>query len=162
GEAGQRLAIMAEGEKLGRGSIAGVRDAGGVAPLPNAYIHLAGLLTDRARCLGDAAQRAAPLREARDSLAAARDPCGDSYARACLELEWAWYYRTTGPAASAENHLTSARLHAHACGNASIKGVGSALGTHLRGPTGGDRWEVVLPPGTRIEMAVFALDWRGR
>jgi hypothetical protein len=162
GEAGQRLAIMAEGEKLVRDSIAGFRDAGVVAALPNAYLHLAGLLTDRARCLTDAAQREGPLREARDSLAAAEDLLWDSYERAYLELEWAWYYRTTGPAASAENHLTSAQLHAHACGNASIKGVGSALGTHLSGPTGGDRWEVVLPPGNRIEMAIFALDWRGR
>ena len=32
----------------------------------------------------------------------------------------------------------------------------------LRGPTGDYRWEVVLPPGERINMPVFALDWRGR
>jgi hypothetical protein len=162
-DAARRRELLAGGAKLVRESVTAFRDAGVLPPLPNAYLYLAGLLTDTARALDDARAREAPLREARESLRAAEDLLWDSYERAYLELEWAWYYRTTGPAASAENHLTSARLHAQACGNRSIEAdVGTSLGTHLRGPAGTDRWDVVLPPGTKLEMPIFALDWRGR
>ena len=159
----RRLALLTEGEAWVSKSIEEFREAGVLPPLPNAHLHLAGLLTDHARSLDDHGAQDAVLRKACKELHAAEDLLWDSYERAYLELEWAWYYRTTGPASSAENHLTSARLHALACGNRSIEtDVGTALGTHLRGPAGGDRWDVVLPPGTRLEMAVLALDWRGR
>ncbi len=159
----RRRALLTEGEAWLRRSIADFREAGILPPLPTAHLHLAGLLTDHARSLDDVHAQEALLREARAALGAVEELLWDSYERAYLELEWAWYYRAAGPAASAANYLTSARLHAQACGNRSIEtDVGTSLGTHLRGPTGSDRWEVVLPPGSRLEMAVFALDWRGR
>ncbi|HEX5270111.1 MAG TPA: phosphotransferase, partial [Gemmataceae bacterium] len=163
GEGERRRALLAEGADGVRLGIAIFREAGVLPPLALANLYLAGLLTDHARALPDPRAQEAPLREAREALSAAEESLWDSYDRAYLELEWAWYYRTTGPAASAENHLTSARLHARACGNHNIEtDVGSALGTHLCGPAGDDRWDVVLPPGTRLEMTVFARDWRGR
>ena len=131
--------------------------------LPNAEIHLAGLLIDHARLVDGNPQRDLLLLDAEQILRAADNHVADTYERPYLALEWAWYCRVAGRPAEAENHIASARRFATAAGNRSIQvNVESSMGVHLRGPTGKDRWEVMLPPGEQLDIPVFAVDWCGR
>jgi hypothetical protein len=159
----ERLQVLARGAGWLRRSIAEFQDVGHREPLPNAEIYLAGLLIDQARLPEADAARDALLDGAREELEKAGAHVWDTYERAYLEVEWAWYYQTAGQLARAENHIASARHHANACGNESIQVRAEAsMGVHLRGPTDKDRWDVVLPPGARLDIPVFARDWRGR
>jgi hypothetical protein len=163
-DGGRAVRLLAEGEGSVRQAIAGFQEGRDRVALPNAEIHLAGLLTDHARLLKeDDPERDKLLDEARSTLERADGDTWDSYERAYLELEWAWYHLARGQAAEAENHIASARHQADFCGNHAIQAsAGASMRVHLRGPTGQDRWEVLLPPGERLDIPVFALDWRGR
>ena len=168
-----RVALLAAGEESLRACIKGLVAAHRLGPLPNAEIHLAGLLTDRARLTPEGPERVKRLAEAGETLRKAETDIWDTYERAYLELEWAWYYRTlseggeegprTGARREAEMHLASARHHASACGNESVRQRADArMGVRLRGPTDQDRWDVILPPGEEMVVPVFARDWRDR
>jgi hypothetical protein len=162
-EAAARLALLARGERLVRKAIATFRAARFRVALPNAEIHLAGLLTDHARLLTESADQAGWLRKARAWLLRAEESVWDSHERAYLELAWAWYYRVKGQAASAERHIAIARHQALSCGNTAIQVHAEAgIAVHLRGPTGQDRADVILPRGSSLDVPVFAVDWRGR
>jgi len=168
-----RVGLLAAGEEALRAAIKGLVAADRLGPLPNAEIYLAGLLIDRARLTPDGPERDKRLAEARETLRKAETDLWDTYERAYLELEWAWYYRTlseggeeglrAGARREAEMHLASARHHASSCGNESMRQRADAqMGVRLRGPTDQDRWDVILPPGDEMDIPVFARDWRDR
>jgi hypothetical protein len=184
---GRRLDLLSGGEVSVRRSIEQFHETGDLPPLPNAYLHLAGLLTDHARALDDPRAQEPLLRDAWESLRAAEGLLWDSYERAYLELAWAWYYWATTQYDVAENHLGIARLQGEVCGDAGVKAIDvrrimdaqprgpdgdgkgeqlraafEALDTSLCGPTGKDRWSVVLPPGTRLAMTISAVDRGGK
>jgi hypothetical protein len=166
-EPAKRLELLAEGATFVRQALTSFQKTGQSRALPNAEIHLAGILIDHARLLpqgeGKGPERIDLLAEAARMLGDAEKHVWDSYERAYLALEWAWYHRTQGAAATAENFIAAARRHATALGNRAIQvSVESSMGVQLQGPTGKDRWEVVLPPGQTLDIPVMAIDWCGR
>jgi hypothetical protein len=154
---------LVEGETLATQSILEFKNTKYTVALVNVELQLAGIRTDLALVAGDEVRKEELLSKAHQALKEAEKHIWDSYERAYLELEWAWYHEAQRDKAMAKNHMASARHHANACGNESIQVRAEAvMGVRLRGPTGHDRWEVVLPPGEQIDIPVNALDWRDR